>query len=346
MKDKRMYKIIPIMLIIIIFFPYTVVFGASVTAVGNAIASFAVNYYNQTQTGKAPYTFHPFNLAVEISDDVYFTNRGLDKETGKPVLNPYSYDPNGNFEHYGIDCVGWVSFCVYNATGLEYNPVLTGYGGYVCPDGSSDTEHFEDLGAVTAQAGDILYNPDIGGWGHVMVCTGPGEAIESTTLSGGGDYKGPFKTTSISGYSVARIKESAANAIDESTLKSSMAPASTLFGKDQSEFYYNGIPDGKYSVTSGNILEWIVNTLKEIFSFVANLITYVIRMVFVGWTFLIENMLTDIIQKISGEESVIKINATDYGKEGNKYTDDNVTIEKIIFDNIKIFDVDFFNVGE
>lgn len=113
-------------------------------------------------------------------------------------------------------------------------------------------------------------------------------------------------------------------------------------GAEQSEFYYNGIPDGKYSVSSVNLLTWIINAIKEIVSFLINIITYVIRMVFVGWTFLVENMVTDTIKNITGEEEVVEIDATDYGETGNKYTNDNITIEKIIFNKVKVFDIDFF----
>ena len=117
-------------------------------------------------------------------------------------------------------------------------------------------------------------------------------------------------------------------------------------GNEESEFYYNGIPDGKYSVTSRNILDWIVNALKDVFNFIVSLLAYLVRMVFVGWTFLIENLLTDTVKRISGEDDLLEIDATDYGEDGNQYTDDNITIEKIIFNDVKIFNVDFFNVEE
>lgn len=209
------------------------------------------------------------------------------------------------------------------------------------------TEYFRYVEGGEPQAGDVLISN-----GHVLICIGSGQAIDSNTYKWVSSYQGPFKTSSISSYSIARIKDTTANQIDESTLvyDADLLPAgslSSIFGnKNESEFYYNGIPNGQYSVTSGNVLDWIINTLKEIFSFIINIVTYIVRMVFVGWTFIVENMLTDLIQKVSGEEDILEMDATDYGKDGNKYTDDNVTLEKIIFDNVKIFNVNFFNLEE
>ena len=338
MNKKKIFKIIIIMILIVIAFPYTIVLAAEVATVGNAIATFATNYYNKVQSGEAIAVYHPKNAGYPSG---WTANRAI-PDDGTPRANPYSL----GFDHYALDCVGWVNYCVYNVTGIKFGPVTTGAGGYVVPGGIRDTAHFESVSGP-AQPGDILRSS-----AHVLLCTAPGEGIEMNSATyTSGKLEGPFKTTRISSYSVIRIKKSAAAAIDETKLVTDPnLPAGTVSnifgGVNQSEFYYNGIPDGKYSVTSANIIDWIVNTLKEIFSFIANLITYIIRMVFVGWTFLVENMLTDFIKTVSGEENVVEINATDYGKNGNKYTDDNVTIERIIFDNVKIFNVDFFNIEE
>ena len=96
MKRKKIFRIISIMLIIIIIFPYTVTFAAEdmVAKVGSAIASFAKSYYEQAHAGKNPYIYHPGNINYEGD---FYGNRGINFETGKPKLNPY----NPGFDHYG-----------------------------------------------------------------------------------------------------------------------------------------------------------------------------------------------------------------------------------------------------
>ncbi|MGN1299366.1 MAG: hypothetical protein ACI4UE_05235 [Candidatus Scatovivens sp.] len=335
MKRKIVYKIIAIMLIIIIFFPYTTItFAATVEEVGNAIATFANSYYEKTQTEQVPYGFHPKNAGYPSG---WMSKRAI-PASGTPVKNPYpSY---ANFDHYSLDCVGWVNFCVFNATGITYASVTDGSGGYVTPQsGVRDTEHFQSV-TGPAQPGDILRSGS-----HVLICVKPGEGLEMNSKDyTGGNLKGPFVTHSISSYSVVRIKESAASQIDSSTLVtdpsiSAGGNTTSLFGNNQneSEFYYNGIPDGKYSV-AGNFWDWIVESLLSIAKFVINIITYIIRMVFVGWTAIMENLITYAVESVTNEKALLDVDAT------NAETNDNITIETIVFNKVRAFDVNFFNM--
>lgn len=335
MKRKIVYKIIAIMLIIIIFFPYTTItFAATVEEVGNAIATFAKNYYEKVQSGQAIPLFHPNNLNPRPSEALYYANRAI-PASGKPKLSPYS----AGYDHYGLDCVGWVNFCVYNVTGITYSGVTDGSSGYVTPGGVKDTTHFQTV-TGEPQPGDLGIWPSK--HVYVYVCSGDINIIESNS---GGTKKGPFiKAGDYSSRTIVRIKESAASEIDSSSLVtdpsiSAGGNTTSLFGNNQneSEFYYNGIPDGKYSV-AGNFWDWIVESLLSIVKFLINIITYIVRMVFVGWTAIMENLITYAVESVTNEKALLDVDAT------NAETNDNITIETIVFNKVRAFDVNFFNI--
>lgn len=59
----------------------------------------------------------------------------------------------------------------------------------------------------------------------------------------------------------------------------------------EGEFYYSGTTKGSY-VPSTNIFSWLIDNLANIADWLLGIITMGFRMVFVGWTALIERMLT------------------------------------------------------
>ena len=108
-----------------------------------------------------------------------------------------------------------------------------------------------------------------------------------------------------------------------------------------SDFYYNGIPDGKYSVTKG-FWERIIDALAAIFNFLVGLIPNIIKMVVVGWTAIFENLITATVKAAAGGDNIESISVTSTDIESG----DNLTIEKIVFNQIGIFDVNFFNFND
>ena len=108
-----------------------------------------------------------------------------------------------------------------------------------------------------------------------------------------------------------------------------------------SNFYYNGIPDGKYSVTKG-FFERLIESLSEIFDFLIGLITMIVRMVFVGWTAIFETLITSTVKTVSGDSDIISVPVTSTDIE----SDENISIEKIVFNEISVFDVNFFNFND
>lgn len=342
MKIKILFKIISIMILLIIIFPYAMTMAAEVVTVGNAIGTFALNYYNEAKAGNAPIIAHPL-VVFGGWPSSYKSDRAIDKDTGLPKANPYSAKISS--AHYGLDCVGWVNFCIYNATGISESVVHDGSGGYVVPISCSATvnrTNFElkmiggsELSEL--QTGDIAVTE-----GHVMVYVNNGGTptfIHSWAKDGPvlhtwdnlpSKYKGKLLAR-------ARVKKEVANLIDESSLNINPSlGGESLFGSgiEESEFYYNGVPDGRYSVADSFWMV-IVDALKDIFTFLVNILFYIIRMVFVGFTAIFELLLTYILESIAGESN-LKIDTTTTESSGN------ITVESIIFNRVNIFDVNFF----
>lgn len=341
--NRKIKKIITILILIVMLFPYTVCFAITQEEAGIAIAQYA--YSLCTTLGNNS----PTNMTVYDHDNGGTT----DRKYGYLLKLHSGTAQAGNGERtttytnkYPMDCVGFVSTVIHQSLGIGSDTEFTFF---ITPQ--SDNQGYFEKVTGDVKPGDV-YRIN-GSIIHVMIYLGEYGGEYTIAESWSSNFMGALLTnSSASSYTPYRIKSTIVKNIDATEVKTStdgagLTSTTSIFNHvEMSKFYYNGIPDGKYSVTSGNILDWIVNTLKEIFIFIINIIEYIVRMVFVGWTFIVENMLTDLIQKISGEDSILKMDATDYGKDGNKYTDDNVTLEKIIFDNVKIFDVNFFTTEE
>ena len=65
-------------------------------------------------------------------------------------------------------------------------------------------------------------------------------------------------------------------------------------------------------------------------------------MVFVGWTAIIENLVTFSVETIVGDGDIENIPVTSTEIDSSN----NITIEKIVFNQIGIFDVNFFNYND
>lgn len=110
------------------------------------------------------------------------------------------------------------------------------------------------------------------------------------------------------------------------------------------EFYYAGTTKGSYVVTEG-VFSWLLSKIGEIADFLLGIMTMGGRMVFVGWTALFEKVLTWVLEASTGVEmDVDKLNATSV--EENTNSSDNITIEAIVYNQVPIFNINFFKEEE
>lgn len=109
----------------------------------------------------------------------------------------------------------------------------------------------------------------------------------------------------------------------------------------EGEFYYAGTTKGSYKPSDG-IFSWALNLLKEIASFLINLIPNAVRMAFVGYTALAEKVLTWALESTAGVNlSGEDVSATDL----SKLTDstNNVTVQAIVYNMVPALNVNFFD---
>lgn len=110
----------------------------------------------------------------------------------------------------------------------------------------------------------------------------------------------------------------------------------------EGEFYYAGTTKGTYTVTQG-IFDWLLENLGAIVDWLLGMTTMLIRMVFVGWTALIEMLLTWVLETtVNMDLGIGDINSTDVSS--NTDSSKNVTVEAIVFGLVPIFDVNIFNL--
>ena len=105
------------------------------------------------------------------------------------------------------------------------------------------------------------------------------------------------------------------------------------------DFYYSGVQKGSYTVDKG-FLEKLVNALGEILDYMLGILTMAIRIVFVGWTALLEKLLTDILEGITGTE----INVADVEPTNIMNPDDYITVEAIVFNKVFLFNINIFDL--
>lgn len=111
---------------------------------------------------------------------------------------------------------------------------------------------------------------------------------------------------------------------------------------NEGEFYYSGTTKGTYTVTQG-IFDWLLENLGAIVDWLIGMATMLIRMVFVGWTALIEMLLTWVLETtMNMEVGIGSVNATNVSS--NTDSTQNVTVEAIVFGLVPIFDINIFNL--
>lgn len=109
------------------------------------------------------------------------------------------------------------------------------------------------------------------------------------------------------------------------------------------EFYYSGTTKGTYVVSEG-IFSWLIDNLGKIADWIFGICTMGVRMVFVGWTALIEKLLTWSVESAGGvsNNGGLVVDSTDVTAIGD--SSGNLTVEAIVYNRVPLFDINFFNL--
>lgn len=108
----------------------------------------------------------------------------------------------------------------------------------------------------------------------------------------------------------------------------------------EGDFYYGGTTKGKY-VPQESIFSWIINLLGELIDWLFGIMTMGVRMVFVGYTALVEHLLTNALEIASGiKANGDEVSTTDISTLSD--SSNSVTVQGIVYNMIPALDVNFF----
>lgn len=114
-------------------------------------------------------------------------------------------------------------------------------------------------------------------------------------------------------------------------------------GLQEGEFYYSGTTKGTYVVTEG-IFAWLIDNLGMIADWFFGLSTMGVRMAFVGWTALIEKLLTWSVEQAGGisNNGGLVVDSSDITSLSD--SSGNLTVQAIVYNQVPLFDINFFNL--
>lgn len=112
---------------------------------------------------------------------------------------------------------------------------------------------------------------------------------------------------------------------------------------EEGEFYYAGTTEGSY-VPSFNIFSWLLNNIGDIADWLLGIITMGFRMVFVGWTALLEKLLTWALESTTGVAADGSLVGSSTDLTGLTNSSNNVTVEAIVYNKVAGLNIDFFDL--
>lgn len=269
--------------------------------------------------------------------------------------NAYVYGASDTMGYHDnrlyMDCVGWTNFAVHYSTGLDCGASGSNTMSFAAPKSASIAYPYFDYTAGSSgyKPGDLIVSDS-----HIMIYVGKSKDLNDDDVNDlivHSAYLDHLGCESLSKYTKPiigyyRFNAKALDEMDKANFnynggKLSRLKAGKKTNLNMSNFYYNGIPDGKYSVTK-SIFERIIESIAQIFDFLVGLLTMIVRMVFVGWAAIAEKVLNFTLKSVTGGGKLDNIPVTATEVDSGEY----VSIEKIVFNQISIFDVNFFNFND
>lgn len=337
MKLQRRFGIVCLILMIIT--PFTTSYAASVKECGQALADYALSFAEATTAENSTVQTH-----YAVSDWASDTSERAYAYKDQEGPNCKHKVAGSDVTDLGMDCVGWISYAVHHCYGIGGDSLTF----FVTPQ-SGAYAPFTDFKYSTdnVQVGDILISSH-----HVMIYVGNGKIVDSL---GSRETEGRHPGVAVRNVpsdvtKIARITETGAAGISSfvTTYNGTGVRASggIINGKDNnySNFYFYGIPDGKYSLATGkNIFEIIVDLMKNLLNFFTGLLTYLFRGVMISFISIFDRLINNTFDSVNGTPKTLQdsgVTATSADDPTNR----SVTIEGLIFNEIDLFDINIFQV--
>ena len=284
-----------------------------------------------------------------------------------PIWNFNNYSWSSQYVYF--DCSSFASGCWHQVVPQIFSGgPPSSYNLSVNFSYSSIFERHEYHTKDTLQVGDIMaYNGKVDGQdkGHAWIYIGGSQDTECANMGRKTPAEGGLQFKTISDASKGSRGNSNSLIVYHLTLKPEYASQITEIntemceggfgsttsgitgdGQDFSNFFFNGIPDGKYSVASRkSIFALIIEALAAILNFLIGLITYLIRGLIISFISIFDRELNTTIKAIN--EVDVEVNLENMGLSSTSADDPHsgnrvITIEELVFDQIDLFDVNIF----
>lgn len=329
---KLQKRIAILCLILLIITPFTSAYAASIEECGEALASYAQSFAQATTADSSSIKTHYY---VDSFDEREYAYK--DQQCPSCPHNTFG----SNVTDLGMDCVGWVSYAVHHCYGIG-NAEFTYFA---TPQNLACNEAYENVnysGESSAKIGDILISSH-----HVMIYVGNGKIVDCANASG--QHPGvALRNVPGDVIKIARLKDSAASSITQLVTSYNGVAVNAGGGSESSinysNFFFNGIPDGKYSVSSRkNIFEIIVDAIKELVGFLIGLIGYMFRGLIIGIISIFDRLLNNTVSSINNSPKTLQESGITATSADDPYSmNRSVTIEGLVFNTMDLFDIDFF----
>lgn len=341
---KRVYlKIFVVLILYVMMFPYTTIYAATSAEAGRYVASYAKNFLDKHNI---TWSMGYGDCGVVSGNNYISECVGFVRKMYQDAIN-YKGDipvPSGNSGVGNTPATTQAGMRGNNFKMVAVNDLSKALPGDIIENFHHDMIYIGTVDGKTQVIANNGKNNNSSGFSNGLFVMN--EYVHSTNAFGGHSTMG--SGSGECNFRIWRLTDSAAAALgDASTFNANgdlveagsiSSNSNGLSTANMSNFYYNGIPDGKYSVTKG-FLSRIIDALKDIFNFLIALIPNIIKMVFVGWAAIFESLITTAVKTATGDENLESVPVTSTDIESG----DNITIEKIVFNKMSIFDVNFFN---
>ena len=209
---------------------------------------------------------------------------------------------------------GMVNLCSIDVTGLGNSP------------------YWEDVTNQTLQPGDLVISSS-----HVEMYIGNNENANF----GNYPYAGKISSGPRLGsdFTKAYRLSSTVEVTPTGNLPSSSGSSASV---NLSDFYFNGIPDGKYSLAYTNIWTKIIETLAQIADYLIGLLTYIVRIPFIGWTAIVDNLLNWTVNTVTDTGVTEEDMGIDSVEVEGADDDTRLTSDGLIYNDYPLTDINIF----
>ena len=251
---------------------------------------------------------------------VYSQDNRMNGYNNKLSSHSGADEVNASFkDKLAFDCSSFVAFVYKRTCNVEFldNNWAWSTSTYKSNAAAKNKIHkVGKYGSVTLQPGDILWKES-----HVALYIGNGQVAEASTPSNGVRIKDIYSFTEV--YRLNKIPS--AKNVQKNSEKFKWPDGSKLVIQDTDieEFENKGVVDGTFGMFNINF-GWILNKLSELLDWLVGIVTYIVRMVFIGWASIVELTINAVMEWTTGEEA-------------------SLTIEKLVNNQVPMLDVNFFN---